>query len=189
MLTNYQRRLLLSVVLFLITGYSSAGPSFNSNREELAAISVKAGGQVQKGLAAFHEMLYQLEYKRLDAVEIERSNTIQRFNEALGTFEQLADRAPNQALVLDTETEDVRRAVARLRQRLNEHSIEFPETEKELARVAIDVVNIFLNRLQETKLDGSTNDHHELWETIQVEAFLEEVGILVSIAWAASSRS
>jgi hypothetical protein len=176
-------RLLVGLCAALYMSSSWAPPSFNNNRKNLEQLSRDAGAELQLSFRSFHDMFYWLERRDLDKVAQGQRDSLTHLDKALDFFKTLAEKAPKQKLVLRPESESDRAAVERLRERLKSQKLAFPETEADLASLAIKIVTNYRISLVGLKLSGNRLDNDPLLKIIGNKYVVEELGILCTIAW------
>lgn len=179
----------LVVLVGLIVSASAYGrPSFNSDRPELIKSSQAAGAELNRAFERTHVMFRYVEFQSIAEAEKERTATIAQFQKALDLFRNVEKLAPNQELVAAPATEDDKTALNDLARHIGAEKLSFPKTEKELAKLAIILVERHTNLMRETQLKGGKGDNERLRKLIKSHALLLELGILTSIAWDISPR-
>ena len=182
--------LVFAIAGFGLTGISKAGPSFNSDRAELASLSQEAGAALHRGLANMHLMLESLELGKPEQAQDRRTEALKDFAVAIDRFQQISDKAPNQKLVFDPRTDVEKQAVESLAPALKHRNITVPITEKELAQLARRIVEDFRAALAESpRFDKSSSRAYGYFQTLfREEGFLLNVGIDASIIWSMQGR-
>jgi hypothetical protein len=170
-------------LLFATIG--SAGPSYNSNRKELASLSRDAGAALHRALSDIHLMLESLEQVNPGLAEQRRSDALKNLDTAIGNFKQISEKAPEQKLIMEPHTNLEKNAVESLPQALKRRGIEFPHTEKELAQVATKLVSDFRTTVADSKRfdKTSTRAYAYFQKLFREEGFLLYVGLSVSLIW------
>ena len=162
-----------------------AGPSFNSDRAELAGLSRDAGAALQRGLANMHLMLEALELGKPEQAQERRADALKDFNAAIVDFEQISEKAPNQKLVLEPRSDVEKQAAESLGPALKRRNMPVPGTEKELAQLAVKVVTDFRSAVAESpRFDKSSSRAFGYFQKLfREEGFLLNVGINASVIW------
>jgi len=189
--------LALGIVLLLGAG-GKAGPSFNSNRAELASLSRDAGAALHKGLANVHLMVQSLEEENPAQAEERRAEALKSLDLAINKLEQIAAKAPAQNLVLNPNTDEEKAAVGALAPApLKRRGIESPRTEKDLAQLATRLVSSFRAAVADsqrfdktsTRVDRANTKAYAYFQKLfREEAFLLNVGVSVSLIWAMQEK-
>lgn len=174
------------VVTMLLTGTHAvwAGPSFNSYRDDLQKQSREAGRLLQEGFALYHNMLSALESNDLLAAKGWQLKAADKYTAAIEQYQQLVERTPKQPLSLDKNDKVQSEASGRLKNKLSVRKVAFPETERDLAELAVKCVTELRAALVETELTGAKRDLPGLMKLTLQNTFVEEVGVFASIIWA-----
>src|ERR1700733_8822185 len=120
-----------------------AGPSFNSNSKALATLSSEGGAELHGALANVHLMLQFLEQGKPEEAQQSKAEAAKGLANTMEIFRNISSMAPKQPLVIQPKTDLEKRCIESLRQALKARDIPFPETEQDLARVAVRLVSDF----------------------------------------------
>lgn len=180
----------LAVLVGLVVSLSVYGrPAFNSDRPELIKDSQAAGAELNSAFERTHVMFRYVEFQSIAEAEKERTATIAQFQKALDMFRGVEKLAPNQELVAAPKTADDMTALDDFKRHLKTENLSFPKTEKQLAELAVVLIDRHTNVLRETQLKGGKGDNQRLRKLIKSQALLLELGILTSIAWDIAPRA
>ena len=193
------RTLLALGIVLLWATRGKAGPSFNSNRAELASLSRDAGAALHKGLANVHLMEQSLEEENPSQAEERRAEALKSLDLAISKLEQITAKAPAQNLVLNPNTDEEKAAVGALAPAaLKRRGIESPpRTEKDLAQLATKLVSGFRAAVADsqrfdktsTRVDRANTKAYAYFQRLfREEAFLLNVGVSVSLIWAMQEK-
>jgi hypothetical protein len=174
----------LSAIL-LLAAVAWAGPSFNSDRKELAEQSRQAGAALHQALADVHLMLEYLELGQIEKAERRRQDALETLDSAIDRYKQLAEKAPRQKLITDPHTDLEKAAVESLPRALRTRNLEMPATEQQLAQLAESLVWEFRKALSNSpRFDKTTLRAYAYFERLlREEGFLLNVGIYASVIW------
>jgi len=168
-----------------------AGPSFNSNRKEMAALSRDAGAALQRALADIHLMLESLELVKPEEAQGRRADALKNLDLAIDSFKRISEKAPQQNLVLDPHTEEEKVAVGWLAPAaLKRRGIDPPQTEKDLALLATKLVSDFRDVVAGSKRFDKTSTQAFAYfqKLFREEGFLLNLGVSASVIWAMQDK-
>lgn len=170
------------VALLTIAGSACAGASFNTNREKLDERSREAGAKLQEAVELTHRM-YRLLELRKGSVEEVRQQALAAFAAAHDQYEQLAKDTPLQPIKMMPNSNESKDAESALRDYCKALKLKYPDTERELAAIAITIVERHRQVLAATKLSGTAADYQPIRTLMKSEAIVMDVGIVTSIVW------
>jgi hypothetical protein len=179
--------LVLQSALVAAGGVANAGPSFNSDRAGLVQASEAAGAELQRGFAQFHEMLRCLELHDQKCVDTARQGSLASFDKATGLFAEVAAKAPKQSLVMNPASDQEKEALESFRSLLQRREIPFPATERDLAEIAVKLVQQHSELLRKATFKGTKADYPTLRRVLSSQGAVLDIGILSSITWTISS--
>ncbi|AZD85271.1 hypothetical protein C4K14_2447 [Pseudomonas chlororaphis subsp. aureofaciens] len=166
---------------------ATAGPSFDADRKGLEKLSANAGAELHRGLQKFHEMLMYLELKdTLHATEA-KAAALQHFSESVVLFKKVTASAPERKILYQPRDDSEKEAIAAFQDRLKELDIAVPDTEKQLANLAVTVLTKHIHVLEKSSFKATKADYSPLRKTLRSQALLLDLGILTSIVWSLSA--
>jgi len=171
------------VALLTIAASACAGPSFNTNREKLDERSREAGAKLQEAVELTHRMYRLLELRKGSQVEEVRQQALAAFAAARDQYEQLAKDTPLQPLKVMPNSNESKDAESAFRDYCKVLKLKYPDTERELAAIAITIVEHHRQVLAATKLSGTAADYPPIRMLMKSEAIVMDVGIVTSIVW------
>ncbi|QTT89715.1 hypothetical protein [Pseudomonas chlororaphis] len=185
------RCLLYTGFCILLTGLAglqaSAGPSFDADRKGLEKLSANAGAELHRGFQKFHEMLMYLELKEpLHATEA-KAAALQHFSESVVLFKKVTASAPERKILYQPRDDSEKEAIAAFQDRLKELGIAEPDTEKQLANLAVTVLTKHIYVLEKSSFKATKADYSPLRKALRSQALLLDLGILTSIVWSLSA--
>ncbi|KAA5834128.1 hypothetical protein F2A37_25870 [Pseudomonas chlororaphis] len=166
---------------------ATAGPSFDADRKGLEKLSANAGAELHRGLQKFHEMLMYLELQdTLHATEA-KAAALQHFSESVVLFKKVTASAPERKILYQPRDDSEKEAIAAFQNRLKELDIAVPDTEKQLANLAVTVLTKHIHVLEKSSFKATKADYSPLRKTLRSQALLLDLGILTSIVWSLSA--
>ncbi|AZE22771.1 hypothetical protein [Pseudomonas chlororaphis] len=166
---------------------ATAGPSFDADRKGLEKLSANAGAELHRGLQKFHEMLMYLELKdTLHATEA-KAAALEHFSESVVLFKKVTASAPERKILYQPRDDSEKEAIAAFQNRLKELDIAEPDTEKQLANLAVTVLTKHIHVLEKSSFKATKADYSPLRKTLRSQALLLDLGILTSIVWSLSA--
>ncbi|WP_028682126.1 hypothetical protein [Pseudomonas chlororaphis] len=166
---------------------ATAGPSFDADRKGLEKLSANAGAELHRGLQKFHEMLMYLELKdTLHATEA-KAAALEHFSESVVLFKKVTASAPERKILYQPRDDSEKEAIAAFQNRLKELDIAVPDTEKQLANLAVTVLTKHIHVLEKSSFKATKADYSPLRKTLRSQALLLDLGILTSIVWSLSA--
>ncbi|WJV27202.1 MULTISPECIES: hypothetical protein [Pseudomonas] len=185
------RCLLYTGFCIVLAGLASlqamAGPSFDADRKGLEKLSANAGAELHRGLQKFHEMLMYLELQdTLHATEA-KAAALQHFSESVVLFKKVTASAPERKILYQPRDDSEKEAIAAFQNRLKELDIAVPDTEKQLANLAVTVLTKHIHVLEKSSFKATKADYSPLRKTLRSQALLLDLGILTSIVWSLSA--
>ncbi len=185
------RCLLYTGFCIVLTGLASlqatAGPSFDADRKGLEKLSANAGAELHRGLQKFHEMLMYLELQdTLHATEA-KAAALEHFSESVVLFKKVTASAPERKILYQPRDDSEKEAIAAFQNRLKELDIAEPDTEKQLANLAVTVLTKHIHVLEKSSFKATKADYSPLRKTLRSQALLLDLGILTSIVWSLSA--
>lgn len=189
--TVMRRQLLVvgCVITLVVPVSLRAGPSFNPDRDELAKASEQAGAELHLGLQKVHEMLMYLELRDVARADAARAVALKHLQRSADLYDKVVEIAPNQRIVVKVTTQSEEASIQAFRERLRERKIDFPTTERELARLAVTAVREHADVLKDSKFKANKTDYERLRAVLRSQSLLLDLGILTSIAWTVSTRA
>lgn len=186
---KFPLRVLASLAFSASLGlHAIAGPSFNSDRDELAQLSSEAGAELHVAFARFHDMLQFLERRDIGRANEAKADALKHFKASTAKFEKVAETAPNQKIVFTPKSPGDEAALAAFKRRLVEQKIDIPSTERELAKLAVKAVGEHTAVLEKFSFRATKADYAMLREVLKSQAIVLDLGILSSIVWTVSVR-
>ncbi len=176
---------LWAVGIFFVPVVCRGEVTFNTNRKELASLSRTAGAELQGALANIHLMLQFLEQGKPEEAQKSRLDATKTLTAAIKDFAQIADRAPQQPLIIKPQSELAARAIESLTQVLKTRNIPFPKTERELGQLAIRLVADLQNALDAGQRFGPNNKRDRTYfeKLFREEGDLLNIGLFCSVIW------
>ncbi|WP_053268677.1 hypothetical protein [Pseudomonas chlororaphis] len=166
---------------------ATAGPSFDADRKGLEKLSANAGAELHRGLQKFHEMLMYLELQdTLHATEA-KAAALEHFSESVVLFKKVTASAPERKILYQPRDDSEKEAIAAFQNRLKELDIAEPDTEKQLANLAVTVLTKHIHVLEKSSFKATKADYSPLRKTLRSQALLLDLGILTSIVWSLSA--
>ncbi|AIC19341.1 MULTISPECIES: hypothetical protein [Pseudomonas] len=166
---------------------ATAGPSFDADRKGLEKLSANAGAELHRGLQKFHEMLMYLELQdTLHATEA-KAAALEHFSESVVLFKKVTASAPERKILYQPRDDSEKEAIAAFQDRLKELDIAVPDTEKQLANLAVTVLTKHIHVLEKSSFKATKADYSPLRKTLRSQALLLDLGILTSIVWSLSA--
>ena len=166
---------------------ATAGPSFDADRKGLEKLSANAGAELHRGLQKFHEMLMYLELQdTLHATEA-KAAALEHFSESVVLFKKVTASAPERKILYQPRDDSEKEAIAAFQNRLKELDIAVPDTEKQLANLAVTVLTKHIHVLEKSSFKATKADYSPLRKTLRSQALLLDLGILTSIVWSLSA--
>jgi hypothetical protein len=162
---------------------SVAGPYFNTSRKEVDGQSREAVKQLSDARILIIRMFTDLDMGQMESARTERSQAINLLQLAVVQFQDIETKAPNQPLRFSISSDEDKRIVGEFTQELVKRKLDFPKTEKELARLAVVVVKNYLVDVQKANLEGFPKNWRGVRQIILSEVDLLTIGNLVSIVW------
>ncbi|AZE10592.1 hypothetical protein C4K10_2312 [Pseudomonas chlororaphis subsp. aureofaciens] len=166
---------------------ATAGPSFDADRKGLEKLSANAGAELHRGLQKFHEMLMYLELQdTLHATEA-KAAALEHFSESVVLFKKVTASAPERKILYQPRDDSEKEAIAAFQNRLKELDIAVPDTEKQLANLAVTVLTKHIHVLEKSSFKATKADYSPLRKALRSQALLLDLGILTSIVWSLSA--
>ncbi|EIM18669.1 hypothetical protein [Pseudomonas chlororaphis] len=166
---------------------ATAGPSFDADRKGLEKLSANAGAELHRGLQKFHEMLMYLELQdTLHATEA-KAAALEHFSESVVLFKKVTASAPERKILYQPRDDSEKEAITAFQNRLKELDIAVPDTEKQLANLAVTVLTKHIHVLEKSSFKATKADYSPLRKTLRSQALLLDLGILTSIVWSLSA--
>ncbi|AZE04428.1 hypothetical protein [Pseudomonas chlororaphis] len=166
---------------------ATAGPSFDADRKGLEKLSANAGAELHRGVQKFHEMLMYLELQdTLHATEA-KAAALQHFSESVVLFKKVTASAPERKILYQPRDDSEKEAITAFQNRLKELDIAVPDTEKQLANLAVTVLTKHIHVLEKSSFKATKADYSPLRKTLRSQALLLDLGILTSIVWSLSA--
>jgi hypothetical protein len=176
-------RTLALLAALAFTASAFAGASFNTNRDELDARSREAGDQLQQAVQLTHGIFRALEKKSNAGAAQQTQQAIDAFDGARRKYQGLVEQTPMQPLRLDPDTSESKQALEDLHRYCAMARLDFPKTERDLANVAVRIVENHIKVLSSMKFSGTPSDYGPIRALLRSESFVMEVGIVTSIVW------
>jgi RecA/RadA recombinase len=165
------------------------GPYFNSYRTEVDSLSREAVRLLGEARKATIDMFHDLDVEDRKAADDHRKAALSALASARQLFEDLAAKVGDRVLVMKPASADEQLVLAQFRAALEKHKIPFPTTERQLANIAIVVVDNYGRTIARANLDGFPRNWKGVREIILSEIVLLDVGNLVSVVWVISKEN
>lgn len=176
-------RTLTLLAALVATAPAFAGASFNTDRDELDARSRDAGDQLQQAVQLTHGIFRALEKKNSAGVGQQTQQAIDAFDGARKKYQELAEQTPLQPLRFEPDTSEAKQALDDLHRYCAMARLDFPKTERDLANVAVRILENHVKVLRSMKFSGTPSDYGPIRVLLRSESFVMEVGIVTSIVW------
>lgn len=172
------------LVLSFAVAPANAGPYFNSNGKEIKDTSKAAVKDLSDGRIAAINMLTALDAGDQGKAADYRKTALLLLRKSFDEFAKIESIVPNQSIQYSLfKTDEEKRIRAELEAALARSKKEFPKTEKDLARLAVEYVRNYANTIEQAKLEGFPKQWQGVRQIILSEAELIYIGNLVSIVW------
>jgi hypothetical protein len=182
------------ITLGLIGGFgvmstASAGPYFNADRPYVRELSRDAVAQLNTARIAVIEMFTALDARKdREIVAQSKGRALDNLREALGKFRKIADEVGTKPLSLQPHSEEEERIIQEFMTALKREGIEPPKTERDLAQLAVTIVQSYSQAIEKADLAGFPKQWQGVRQIVLSEIDLLYVGNLASIVWVISAH-
>jgi hypothetical protein len=184
-----RRIFLLGAASTALCSSAHAGPYFNTYQTDVDELSRDAVRKLNDARSAVLDMFNDLDAGKLDAAETDRKRVLTALASAEDEFRQVADKVGTRPLALSPKTDDEKLVLEQFRQALERRKLAFPQTEYDLAQVAVIVVGEYSQTIAKADLKGFPKNWKPTRDIILSEINLLSVGNLASIIWVISKGS
>lgn len=183
------RRILISLIGCLAGVRASAGPYFNADRASVSELSREAVAQLNDARIAVIEMFTALDAGKRDDVERLKKAAVEKLKSALAKFQEVAENVGTKPLDIKPRSDEEERLVAEFKSTLAHRKIPFPQTESELAQLAVTIVESYYDSIDKADFVGFPKKWQSVRQIILSEIDLLYVGNLASIVWVLSASA
>jgi hypothetical protein len=182
------RRVALGLIgCLMMVATASAGPYFNADRPAVSDLSRVAVAQLNAARIAVIEMFTALDAGNGNEVALSRSRALSDLQGALGIFREIGEKVGTRPLSIKPRSDEEGHIIDEFMAALQKRKIEPPTTERDLAKLAVTIVDLYAQSLEKASLAGFPKQWQGVRQIILSEIDLLYVGNLASIVWVISA--
>lgn len=187
------KRIILTFLAIWVVFASSpakAGTFYNPVGEPgTEKAGAEASAQLNEGIASLHLMYAAIERRDKDGALKMKSNVERQLDNALSIFTKIQDMVPDKALSLKPRNATENEILDQFYKiSLPNQKLDPPKTQKELAKLAVNVVGDFLTRVRKSGVFGDAKDWNTARDLIRNELLLQQIGLATSLIWVLSTN-
>jgi len=179
-------KMLCITTIFLISPEKIVSAGTFYNPVGTAAEAGTAGAtSLNKGLSHFHLVLAAVENQAFEQAKQSLNDTRRELNSAVKSFQLARDQATDNALDFKFQDQSDKAEVERFMRNLDLLKIKRPNTQKDLANIAVVMTRRFLSKLSDMPIGNLKRFQREIHEVIRLSLTVQNIGLLASRAWSA----